>query len=68
MGTVRANSQISVRHQDEGKIVIFDITGYLTDASEAMLSDAYADSDVQDAEKVLLNFETPQLHHQQRFR
>ena len=54
---MRANSQISVRHQDEGKIVIFDITGYLTDASEPILSDAYADAEVQDAEKVLLNFE-----------
>ena len=52
---MRANSQISVRH--EGKIAIFDITGYLTDASEAILSDAYADVAVQAAEKVLLNFE-----------
>ena len=52
---MRANSQISVRH--EGKIAIFDITGYLTDASEAILSDAYADVEVQSAEKVLLNFE-----------
>ena len=52
---MRANSEISIRH--EGKIAIFDITGYLTDASEPMLSKAYAEADVQDAEKVLLNFE-----------
>ena len=52
---MRANSQISIRH--EGKIAIFDITGYLTDASESMLSEAYAETEVQDAEKVLLNFE-----------
>ena len=52
---MRANSQISIRH--EGKIAIFDITGYLTDGSASMLSEAYADIDVQDAEKVLLNFE-----------
>ncbi len=52
---MRANSQISVRHT--GKVAIFDITGYLTDASEPMLSEAYASHEVQDAEKILLNFE-----------
>ena len=52
---MRANSQISIRH--EGKIAILDITGYLTDASEPILSKAYADVEVQNAEKVLLNFE-----------
>ena len=52
---MRVNSQISIRH--EGKIAIFDITGYLTDASAPILSEAYAEAEVQDAEKVLLNFE-----------
>lgn len=52
---MRANYQISIRH--EGKIAIFDITGYLTEASESTLSDAYASAEVQDAEKLLLNFE-----------
>lgn len=52
---MRKNYKISIRH--EGKIAIFDITGYLTEASEAPLSDAYADAAVQDAEKLLLNFE-----------
>ena len=60
---MRANSQISVRH--EGKIAIFDITGYLTDASEAILSDAYADVEVQSAEKVLLNFERRSFYYKQ---
>lgn len=54
-GKVRANSQISVRH--EGDIAIFDITGYLTDASASTLTAAYAETAVQSAEKLLLNFE-----------
>ena len=56
---MRANSQISIRtvYNHAGKIAIFDITGYLPDASEPILSQAYADAKVQDAEKILLNFE-----------
>lgn len=52
---MRANSQITIRH--EGKIAIFDITGYLTDASGSLLTDAYENDEVQNAEKLLLNFE-----------
>ena len=52
---MRRNYQISIRH--EGKVAIFDITGYLTEASESSLSDAYANAEVQGAEKILLNFE-----------
>lgn len=52
---MRANSQISIRHEEN--IAIFDITGYLTDASGSILTDAYANDDVQKAEKILLNFE-----------
>ena len=52
---MRANSQISIRHA--GDIAIFDIAGYLTDASESTLTEAYAEEAVQSADKLLLNFE-----------
>ncbi len=52
---MRANSQIFIRH--DGNTAIFDIKGYLTDASASMLSEAYDNAEVQNAKKVLLNFE-----------
>ncbi len=52
---VRAQPQVSIRH--EGDVAIFDITGYLTNESEEALNDAYADNGVQEATKLLLNFD-----------
>jgi len=52
---VRTDYQISIRHK--GNIAIFDIKGYLTEASESTLSEAYTHTEVQNAEKLLLNFE-----------
>lgn len=52
---VRAQPQISIRHEDD--VAIFDITGYLTNESEEAINDAFADNGVQDASKLLLNFD-----------
>ncbi len=52
---MRAQPQISIRHEDG--IAIFDITGYLTNESEDAINDAYSDNGVQEATKLLLNFD-----------
>ena len=52
---MRAQPQVSIRH--EGDVAIFDITGYLTNESEDAINDAYADIGVQEAMKLLLNFD-----------
>lgn len=52
---MRTQPQISIRHEDD--VAVFDITGYLTNESEDAINDAYADNGVQDATKILLNFD-----------
>lgn len=52
---MRAQPQVSIRHKDD--VAIFDITGYLTNESEEAINDAYADNGVQEATKLLLNFD-----------
>ena len=51
---MRSKTQISVRVTDGG-IVVFDITGYLTEDSEADMSTAYDENET--ASKILLNFD-----------
>lgn len=56
---MRAHPQISIRYEDD--LAIFDVTGYLTNESEDVINEAYAEDGVQEAAKILLNF------HQQSF-
>jgi anti-anti-sigma factor len=50
---MRSKTQISVRRKED--IAIFDITGYLTEDSEADMNAAYEQSEA--ASKILLNFD-----------
>lgn len=52
---MRAQPQVSIRFEDD--VAVFDITGYLTNESEEAINDAYANTEVQAASKLLLNFD-----------
>ena len=52
---MRAQPQVSIRFEDD--VAVFDITGYLTNESEDAINDAYANGEVQEATKLLLNFD-----------
>ncbi len=52
---MRGQPQVSIRFEDD--VAVFDITGYLTNESEEAINDAYAITEVQEAAKLLLNFD-----------
>ena len=52
---MRASPQILVR--STGEVAVFDISGYLTEDSEEEMNSAYQQEEVQEAEKILLNFD-----------
>ncbi len=52
---MRVHQSLSIRYVE--KIVIFDITGYLTEVSETILTEAYIEADMKRGGKLLLNFE-----------